>query len=65
MKLPAEIKTLCSRIAHERTRPVMTRTSLELRKQAQAMLASGSPAMLVDAHLHALLADAHRAQASK
>lgn len=63
MKLPAETKTLCARIAMERTRPIITRTTVELRRQAQGMLASGQPAMLVQAHLQALLGDALRDQA--
>lgn len=63
MKLTPELKTLCAKIALERTRPAQWRTAGEMRKQAQAMLVSGSPPMLVQAHLQALLGDALQAQA--
>ena len=63
MKLPTETRSLCSRIALERIRPAQWQAASELRKQAQAMLASGQPPMLVTAHLQALLGDALRDQA--
>lgn len=63
MKLPTETKSLCSRIALERTRPAQWKTASELRRQAQAMLVSGQPPMMVEAHLQALLGDALKAQA--
>lgn len=63
MKLSPELKTLCARIALERTRPAQWRTAGEMRRQAQAMLLSGQPPMLVQAHLQALLGDALKAQA--
>ena len=64
MKLPTETKSLCSRIALERTRPAQWKAASELRKVAQAMLVSGSTPMMVAAHLQALLGDALRAQAN-
>lgn len=63
MKLPTETKSLCARIALERTRLAQWQTASELRKQALAMLVSGQPPMQVQAHLQALLGDALRAQA--
>lgn len=63
MKLPAEIKSLCARVALEKTRPMQWQTGAELRKQAQVMLASGQSTMMVHAHLQALLGDALKAQA--
>ena len=65
MQLPAEIKSLCARVALEKTRPMQWQTGAELRKQAQAMLASGQPQMMVHAHLQALLADSLAAQARR
>jgi hypothetical protein len=62
MKLPPETKSLCARIALERHRSTITKTSIELRKQAQALLTSGQPPMLVEAMLVALLGDALKAQ---
>ncbi|NMM15370.1 MAG: hypothetical protein HHJ17_17775 [Rhodoferax sp.] len=61
--LPKDLKSTCARIALERGRSAQRATTAELRKQAQAMLASGQPAMLVQAQLDAMLGDALRAQA--
>lgn len=60
--LDPEIKTLCSRIALERTRPAMKQTAAELRKDTSRVLASGRPANEVQAWLEGLLGEALRAQ---
>lgn len=64
MKLPAETKTLCARIAMERTRPAQLQTALELRKDAARVLASGEPVEGVHGWLRGLLAEAMAHQAT-
>lgn len=64
MKLDAETRSLCSRIALERTRPVMKQTAEEVRRDALRVLASGRPPDEVQAWLRALLGDAMKAQAT-
>ena len=63
MKLPTEFKSLCSKVALERTRPAQWQTAAQLRADAQARLSAGRPAAEVQAWLHALLGDALKAQA--
>ena len=63
MKLTPELKSLCSKIALERTRPAQWQTSAELRKDAARVLASGQSIEGVQAWLRGLLGDALRAQA--
>lgn len=63
MQLPAEIKSLCSKIALERTRPTQWQTAAELRADAQRVIASGTPVEGVQAWLRDLLGDALKAQA--
>lgn len=63
MKLQPEIKSLCARIALERTRPIQWQTAQELRKDCQRVLASGEPIEGVQAWLRGLLGDAMKAQA--
>lgn len=63
MKLDAATKTLCSRIAHERIRPVMKQTAQELRADTMRVIQSGRPAAEVHAWLQGMLGDALRAQA--
>jgi hypothetical protein len=63
MKLTPEIKSLCSKIALERTRPAQWQTAAELRKDALRVLTSGEPIEGVQAWLHGLLGDALKAQA--
>lgn len=63
MKLSPEIKSLCSKIALERTRPAQWKTGAELRKDCQRVLASGQPIESVQAWLHGMLGEALQAQA--
>lgn len=63
MKLTPELKSLCSKIALERTRPAQWKTGAELRKDCQRVLASGEPIEGVQAWLQGLLGDALKAQA--
>lgn len=63
--LPKEIKSICARIALEQSRRVQWNTAAALRKDAQAMLATGKDAALVKAHLDGLLADAVKTQAKQ
>jgi hypothetical protein len=63
--LPKELKSTCSKIALERTRPLAWHTAATLRKEVAAMLVSGQPLGLVQAHLAALLAAAVKAQTKK
>ena len=63
MKLPDETKSICSRIALERSRPAQWQIAAQLRLQAQEWLSSGRPAGEVQALLHGLLGDALQAQA--
>lgn len=63
MKLDPEIKTLCSRIALERTRPAMKQTAAELRKDTMRVIASGQPNEAVKGWLQGLLGAALKAQA--
>jgi hypothetical protein len=64
MKLTPELKSLCSRIALERTRPAQWKTAAELRKDTARVLASGQPVEGVQAWLQGLLAAALAAQAT-
>ncbi len=64
MKLTPELKSLCSRIALERTRPAQWKTAAELRKDTARVLASGQTVEGVQAWLQGLLGDALRAQAT-
>ena len=63
MKLSTETKTLCSRIALERTRPVMKQTAQELRTDTMRVIQSGRPAAEVRAWLQGMLGDVLQAQA--
>jgi hypothetical protein len=60
--LPKDLKSACARIALERSRPLAWLTASDLRKKAQLMLAAGSSALVVEAHLDGLLADALKVQ---
>jgi len=62
MKLSPELKTLCAKIALERTRPAQWKTAAELRKDTTRILASGKPVEGVQAWLEGLLVDAVTAQ---
>jgi len=62
MKLSPELKTLCAKIALERTRPAQWQTAAELRKDTTRILASGKPVEGVQAWLEGLLVDAVTAQ---
>ena len=64
MKLDPATRSLCSRIALERTRPAMKQTAAELRKDTARVLASGQPVEGVQAWLQGLLAAALAAQAT-
>ena len=64
MKITPEIKSLCSKIVLERTRPAQWKTAAELRKDAARVLASGQPVEGVQAWLQGLLGDALKAQAT-
>lgn len=64
MRLPAEIKHLCAKIAHERTRPQQWQTAHELRKDAARVLASGAGVEGAVAWLEGLLGDALAQQAA-
>ena len=63
MRLPLEIKHLCAKIAHERTRPQQWQTASELRRDTQRALASGTDVEGVQAWLQGLLSDALAQQA--
>ena len=65
MQLPAEIKSLCSKIALERTRPTQWQTAAELRADAQRVIASGTSIEAAQAWLRDLLADSLAAQARR
>ena len=63
MKLDAETRSLCGQIALARTRPVITQTAAEVRRDALRVMASGEPVEGVQAWLRGMLAAALAAQA--
>lgn len=64
-KLSAPVKSLCNKIALERTRPATWQTAARLRSEAQDKLTAGRSAGEVEAWLQALLGDALVAQARR
>ena len=62
MKLTADLRFLCNKIACERTRPAQWKTAAELRKDTQRELASGRTVADAQTWLEGLLADAIAAQ---
>ena len=62
-KLPPPVRSLCSKIALERTRPAQWNEATQLRRKAIDMLGSGQSDGAVIAWLQALLGDALQAHA--
>ena len=62
MKLTADLRFLCNKIANERTRPALWKTAAELRKDTERVLASGQTVADAQTWLEGLLADALAAQ---
>ena len=65
IKLSAPVKSLCNKIALERTRPAQWNEAAQLRRKANDMLGSGQSDDAVIAWLQALLGDALQAQARR
>lgn len=63
--LPASIKSLCGKVALERTRRAQWDEGAQLRRKANDMLTSGQSDNAVQAWLQALLGDALVAQARR
>ena len=64
MKLQPKLKSLCSKVALERTRPVQWKTAADLRRDAGRILELGKSPEEVEAWLQSLLVDALGAQAT-
>ena len=64
-KLSAPVKSLCNKIALERTRPVQWHEASQLRRKAIDMLGSGQSDGAVIAWLQALLGDALKSHARR
>ena len=62
MKLTADLRFLCNKIACERTRPAQWKTAAELRKDTERVLASGRTVADAQTWLEGLLAAALAAQ---
>jgi hypothetical protein len=59
---PAALKSMCSKIALERSRPAQWAVAKELRDLVRAKVEAGEPTTAVEAWLHQQLRDALAAQ---